>query len=40
MTRARLSDPQRDAVMAWPPMQEWTAAAEQEPWVIEFPEVP
>ena len=30
----------RDAVMAWPAMQEWTAAAEQEPWVIEFPEVP
>jgi glutathione S-transferase len=30
----------RDAVMAWPPVQEWTAAAEREPWVIEFPEVP
>jgi glutathione S-transferase len=30
----------RDAVMAWPAMQEWTAAAEQEPWVIEFPDVP
>ncbi len=30
----------RDAVMAWPPIQEWIAAAEREPWVIEFPEGP
>ena len=30
----------RDAVMAWPPVQEWKAAAEREPWVIEFPYVP
>ncbi len=28
----------RDAVMAWPALVEWTAAARAEPWVIEFPE--
>ncbi|MGF1609304.1 MAG: glutathione S-transferase family protein [Kiloniellales bacterium] len=28
----------RDAVMAWPAMQDWAAAAEAEPWTIDFPE--
>ncbi len=27
----------RDAVMAWPAMREWAAAAEAEPWVIDSP---
>ena len=27
----------RDAVMAWPAMIEWAAAAEAEPWIIESP---
>ena len=27
----------RDAVLAWPALQEWTAAARSEPWVIAFP---
>jgi glutathione S-transferase len=27
----------RDAVMAWPALRQWTAAAEAEPWVIENP---
>jgi len=29
----------RDAVLAWPALQEWYAAARAEPWVIEFPEL-
>ncbi len=27
----------RDAVMAWPALGEWIAAAREEPWIIEFP---
>ncbi len=27
----------RDAVLAWPAIQEWTVAARDEPWVIAFP---
>lgn len=30
----------RDAVLAWPAMAEWTAAARAEPWVIEFEGIP
>jgi glutathione S-transferase len=29
----------RDAVLAWPALEEWCAAARVEPWVIEFPEL-
>jgi glutathione S-transferase len=29
----------RDAVLAWPALEEWSAAARTEPWVIEFPEL-
>ncbi len=30
----------RDAVVAWPALREWTAAARAEPWVIAFPDLP
>ena len=29
----------RDNVMAWPAMAEWLAAAQDEPWIIDFPEL-
>ena len=29
----------RDAVLAWPALRDWTAAAQEEPWVIEQPVV-
>ena len=27
----------RDAIMSWPVLREWIAAAKEEPWVIENP---
>ena len=29
----------RDAIMAWPAMEDWTRAALDEPWTIDFPEL-